>query len=175
MYENDLVLYRQSQRYEKTWRIPILAFSAILMVMFSYALYQQLVLGQTWTKESVSDEESLVLDIFIIAVNLALFCLYSIGRLEITVYPGRVEYRFFPFEIKTRVLPMEMVEGWERIELRSISQYDKPWSRRPGEEYNIAKSGGAVRLHLKDGRGIVFSISDPSAFLQALESASRSI
>ena len=173
MIEYTEVLYREKQKMGSTWIwFFIVPTSLLLLIIFSYGMYQQFVRGKPWGDEPLSDSGLAILGGSMIALSLSLPYIFSRMRLEVTVYPGRIEYRFFPFQIKNRSVPLERIASYEGIEVRPIRDFGGfGIRRRKGEWGYIADGGGGVRLRLKDGSSLVFSSADPSAFLLALDSA----
>jgi hypothetical protein len=100
------VLYTEQQRFTQVrwiWFLTVPIFLLTLIFMLQ-AMYQQLVLGQPWGNEPMSDPGLIALTLFVIFCHAVLFWILLSIRLEIEITELEFRYKFFSFLKRWNVL-----------------------------------------------------------------------
>ena len=139
-------LFEETQRFTQWWVWIILFFSlAPLFYVETNSLYVKL-----------------------IAVSLLVF-IYII-KLNVKVDNNGLHYQFFPIHMKHRTIKFEEFIKFEAITYSPIMDYGG-WGIRhrfKSKAYNI-KGNRGVKIHLKNGKNILFGSQHPEALAKALE------
>ena len=147
--------FREIQRFDQNWLWGLLILSLMVLIgLFGYGLYQQLILDQPWGDRPISDQ-ALVL----VSVGLSLFIgsmiyLFRILRLEIEVGTEGIYVRFYP--LRSNTIPYQKVKSCEARRYKPLGEYGG-WGikyGRSGWAYNVRGDWG-VQLVLTDGKRIL--------------------
>lgn len=167
-------LFHEEQliRSNRLWRISLI-FSAGIIVLFAYALYQQLYLNIPFGNTPASDQGLILIAIgnFILAVGLPIFLYQS--KLIVRVNQEEVLLHYAPF--RRRSIKLNAVEGVEVCEFN-------PWEyggwgikfsmKGNGWAYTV-RGKKAVRLSLSDGKKLVLGSEKPVELAAAIQQAKR--
>jgi hypothetical protein len=152
----DLVLFRETQTFRKTWIWLILL---PINAVFIYVIYEQFILGQLFGGEPSSAPGFLFGFFILVVVNLLI---YSI-RLETSFTEDGIQYRFFPIESKMKSIAWDDISKAYVREYRPIAEYGG-WGMRfgifgKGMAYNVSGNMG-IQLELTSGKKILFGTQE---------------
>ena len=112
------VLYTEQQRFTQVrwiWYliVPIFGFTLIFMLQ---ALYQQLVTGEPWGNEPMSDSGLILLTLVVIASHAVMFWVLLSIKLEIEITESELRYKFFSHFKKWNVLTRNNISDYSFVE-----------------------------------------------------------
>jgi hypothetical protein len=161
------LLFEEKQRYTQWWLWTIIGVNAtIVIAMFSYALYKQLVLGEPWGNKPMSDDGLIGVSLFVISAMVIMLLVFFNSVLEVAVDKGSVSYRYIP-----------LLRKWRRLERENILHYQvkKYFLKGYGVKYDFhgnktinVKGHMGIEFTMLDGHKLFLGTQRPEDFLQAL-------
>ncbi len=138
------------------WGWLALAGAGLIVAVFGYALYQQLVLGRPWGDRPMSDAALIALALPMFALAGFLAVLGLAGRLTVRVRPAELQIRYFPLVNKT--IPWADIAACTARSYRPLLEYGGwgvRWGgRKRGWAYSVSGNRG-VQLELASGKRIL--------------------
>ena len=166
---NAEVVYREEQSYEFPWPGILIVLSgaltfAAVIVPFSYAMWQQLVMGVPWGDRPLPDAALMVVAPGAIVFGCVPF-IVLFDRLTIAVSAEAIVIRQ---RIKAgRVIPMDRIAG---VELASLRAWDLTRGGiRQRDIFRMQASDG-IALSLTDGRRVLVASNRPGELLRVVRS-----
>jgi hypothetical protein len=101
------------------WLLMIVS-TAGAMIPLTYGLYWQVIQGEPWGKEPMSDQGLIALYIFILACMALMFVCVAYTKLELRIDEKGVHYRFSPYRLKWSLISKEEIEAYEVTNMRSF-------------------------------------------------------
>lgn len=161
---NTAILYSEKQKFKQWWIWLIVVF---INVLYIYAVYRQILLGEPFGNKPMSNQWLLVFSI----VPILLFILFLISKLEMQIKPDGIYVRFFPFHLKYRVLL------WQDISRAYIRKYSAlleygGWGIRyglfgKGMCYNVSGNMG-LQIEFKNNKKILIGTHHPEEINKVL-------
>ncbi len=170
------MIFQEVQRFRQWWIWLILvSTSMLLMGLFGYGVIRQLVFGQPWGDNPMSDTMLLIVGGFSIALGAGLIWLFYAARLITEVRSDGLYIRFFPLHFSFHRIPLEKLK---RYEVRTYSPITEcgGWgirSYRSGKAYNVSGNRG-LALEFLDGRPILIGSQRPEELAKAVAFVLRS-
>lgn len=152
----ELPLFHEIQRFRAWLQVAVLVPAFVVVPLFGWGLYQQLILGKPFGNRPMGDRELIVASAVATAVTLGIALLFSVAQLETTVYSDRVAVRYRPFHLHGRAFAFEEIAEAEVRTYRPMLEYGG-WGIRyglSGMAYNVSGDRG-VQLTMRDGRRIL--------------------
>lgn len=118
------------------------------------------------TVEKQQEKEMWIVLAIIIPLQLLMFYLFYIARLEKIVTTNGLYYRWTPLQKKYRLIEMEDIERFE-VRKAPFASYGSKWEFGYGRVHNLSKAEG-IQLYLKSGKKIFFGTSDKTGFEKAI-------
>lgn len=154
--------FHEVQYFHQRWRLAILAG---LVTVFLYGCYQQVVRGQPWGNQPVSNA-------LLVVITLALAALiYWLLRMHlVTEVRDRELYVHFMLIWKPRILPFSAILSAEPVTYRPIEQYGGRGIRRGrhGWAYTVSGDRG-VKLKLAGGEELLLGSQRPEDLAAAIQ------
>lgn len=149
-------LFYEEQRFRQPWLWALLGTIALLLVgLFGYGLYQQLILGKPWGDKPMSDLVLVTVTILAWGVQGTILYLLFSMTLKVGVDTTNIYIHFTPFS--KRVIPLSDIQNCEARTYNPLLEYGG-WgvrsSWRAGMAYNAMGDRG-VQLQLKDGKKVL--------------------
>lgn len=159
------VLYSEVQRFRQWW-LWIIIFG--INTMFVYGVIQQVLLGNRFGDNPMSNAGLLIF----FAFSLAITTFFIFLRLETVISPDGIFVRFYPVILKYRFY------SWETIEKAYVRQY-KPimeyggWGLRRsfrgrGKAFNVSGNMG-LQLGFRNGEKLLIGTQNPEKIKYVLE------
>ena len=154
MNGEDDVIFREVQRFRQRWLwVLIILPTVVLIWIFGYGMYQQLVLGKPWGDRPMSDTALVVTNTVTILFSICIFLLFATMRLQTEVRSEGLYIRFFPLHLSFHRIPFEDLAQVEVRTYNPIREYGG-WGIKGGRKnraYNVSGNRG-VRLDYANGR-----------------------
>jgi len=164
------MIFQEVQRFRQWWLWLILLPPLMLSVgLFGYGMIKQLVFGQPWGDNPMSDTMLLIVGGFVIALVAGLIWLFYAAKLVTEVRSDGLYIRFFPPHFSFHKIPLEKLK---RYEVRTYSPITEcgGWGIRfyeSGKAYNVSGNRGVV-LEFLDGRPILIGSQRPEELAKAI-------
>lgn len=153
--QNSFLFYEE-QRFRQPWLWALMGIVALLAVgVFSYGIFQQVILGKPWGDNPMSDTGLITLAIIVWIVDGAILWLLFSMTLKVGVDSTNVHIHFTPF--KKRLIPVSDIRHCEVRTYSPLLEYGGWGIRygwRGGMAYNAMGNRG-VQLELKDGQKVL--------------------
>ncbi|MHA1209098.1 MAG: DUF6141 family protein [Candidatus Freyarchaeota archaeon] len=167
-------IFREVQRFRQPWLWALLFFdSALIAAIFLSGVYTQLVLGQPWGDNPMSNETLLVMGGVLIFMSVALPLLFYYAKLVVEVRSDGVHICFFPFV--RRMIPFEEVKAFTPRVYNPLLEYGGwgiRWSPKRGWAYNVSGNRG-VLLELVNGKRLMIGSQHPETLAEAIRVGMR--
>ncbi|MCL0060512.1 DUF6141 family protein [Dehalococcoidia bacterium] len=176
MNKDGNMIFQEVQKFRQWWLWLILLPSCMLLVgLFGYGMIEQLVFGQPWGDDPMSDTVLLIVGGFFIALGAGLIWLFYTAKLITEVRSDGLYIRLFPLHFSFLRIPLENLK---RYEVRTYSPIKecRGWgirSYRSGKAYNVSGNRG-VALEFLDGRPILIGSQRPEELAKAIAFVLRS-
>lgn len=156
--------FKETQRMSHWWAWAVFA---ILLGLFSYGLYQQVILGEPFGENPMSDSGLVVFALVIIGLAL----LFASLKLETHIDTHRIHMRYAPFGVKKN-------HTWDEIESARVVRYSFVGygiriGSRYGTVYNV-KGNKGLAICLKNGKKFLIGTQQSENLKQALEHIKKS-
>jgi hypothetical protein len=164
-------LFREEQRFSGLWLLPFaLGVPALLVLVFGWGFYQQIVQHVPWGDRPLSDAGLIVVSVVVLVVAIALPLLFLWSRLVVTVDGEAVHISLTPFA-RRRVALTEIVTAQPRKSnpLREFGGVGLRWTPR-GWAYLVSGNMG-VQLELAGGKRIFVGSQRPDELAAAITRA----
>jgi hypothetical protein len=168
------VLFKEIQsmrEYKMIWWI-ITPVSAAVIISLLYGLYWQLVMGEPWGTEPMSDTGLMILSmVSFIILGIVIWILLSV-KLEIEVDGEAIRYRYYPQMRKRRELRQADIQEYTVRKLSFLESRRRGYRRSiSGRQQRLIVYGRhALVLTLKNGKKITMGTQKPRDLEAALKS-----
>ncbi len=119
------------------------------------------------TVEKQQEKEMWIVLAFIIPLQLLMFYLFYIARLEKIVTTNGLYFRWTPLQKKYRLIEMEDIERFG-IRKAPFAAYGSKWEFGYGRVHNLGKDHG-IQVYLKSGKKIFFGTADKTGLEKAIQ------
>jgi hypothetical protein len=138
----------------------------MVIALFAYGMFQQLVLRQPWGDRPLSDDILIVNSILIISVMIIMLLVFFNSVLEVVVDRGSISYRYFPLIRSWRRIEKETIHSFE-IKTYYMKGYGIHRDLRGNKTINV-KGHVGIELTMLDGKRLLLGTQKPGDFLDAL-------
>ncbi len=169
------LIFEEKQKIRQKWLIGIVFFSSFVMIaVFGYGIYQQIILGIPFGNKPASDTFLLLVGGLILLVSVGIPVLLLKAVLETKIYDDGIYFRYVPFIMKYRKINMLSVQSYEIKKYRPIRDFGG-WGIRfsfKGKNivYNVSGDMG-LELVLQTGKIIILGTQKPDEIGNALRKA----
>lgn len=167
------LLFEEVQKFRQPgmWLIALTS-SLLVLGIFGYGIYKQIILGRPWGDRPMSDTRLILVSLFGIALAVGLLWLFYQMKLVVRVRRGCLHVRFFPFV--NRHIPLKRIARWEARIYHPIREYGG-WGIRYGGKsrgwaYNVSGNLG-VQFEFQDGKRLLIGSRRADELVRALERA----
>jgi hypothetical protein len=162
----------ESQRFRQTWVFVLLIGVMLpILLLFGYGLYRQVVLGQPFGDEPLSNGMLITIIVANLAVLAAAMALLWFAHLDVAVRDRELAIRFVPFHLKPRTIAFDEIAQAQARRYRPIVEYGG-WGIRygfNGMAYNVSGNEG-VQLTLRNGKRILIGSQRSEELERAIQS-----
>lgn len=152
------ILFSEIQRFDQPWmRIPLYLLVIGNILLFSYGLYNQLIIGEPWGNNPMSDTGLIIVAIFTLFIWIGIFLLFQKSKLITNIGTESIQFRYPPFINKDRTIDLNEVKHMEIRKYKPLWEYGGYGIRtslRRGKAYNVRGNLG-LQLYLKSGKKIL--------------------
>lgn len=137
------------------WITLIIAGSAVIGV-FGFGFYQQIILGQQFGNNPMSDLGLIVVASMALILILSIILLFTFAKLTTEIDKNGVRYKFFPFHFKFRHLDWSTIEKYQVVKYNPLREYGG-WGIRIARNKKAYTSSGdkGLLLYLKNGKQLL--------------------
>ena len=135
---------------QKQWWMRVLMIG--INIPFLYGFVWQIIMGNSWGNNPMSDTELIILMLIIILFSI----LYLISKLKTHINDEGIYIHYFPFLLKTKFYAWDDVERAYIRSYKAIREYGGWGVRRKLKEKAIIISGNqGLQLELKNGKKLL--------------------
>jgi hypothetical protein len=174
--KNHNIIFEEKQYFRHTWLLYVVLITTIpTVLLLSYEIYQQLVLGQSFRNNPISDQQIKWLMPLIIFAVIAPLVYFTFAYLYIAVTDKDICIKFFPF--KTKTISFENIVSSKVRKYDALREYGGWGVRYCGKlkKAYIVDGKYAIELYLRDGQSLLLSTKHPAEFAKALQQQSVSV
>ena len=167
------VLFEEKQYFRHTWLWYVVLITTIpVALLLVYGMYQQLILGQPFGNNPISDEQMRWLMPLFILLVISTPAYFALAYLYIAVTDKDIRIKFFP--MKTKIIPFEEIVSSGIRKYDALKEYGGWGVRYCGKlkKAYIVDGKYGIELHLRDGQSLLLSTGHPEAFAKALQQQS---
>jgi hypothetical protein len=164
------VLFRETQRYSQGWNlIMILITHVSMLILFFYALYQQMVKGIPFGDKPAPNWVLILLTIALAVV----LCGLLLMKLEVWIDQDGIHYQFFPVILKKKLIRRLEIQQYEIRKYNAIVDYGGRgvrWGvgRKWGKAFIVSGNTG-LQLYLINGKKVLFGTERTQAIIYAMD------
>lgn len=167
------VIYREVQQFRQIWLwIILLPVSLLVAILFSYGMFQQLVLGVPWGDRPMSDIGLAIFGPLILLIVIGLPVLFYTAKLITVVDPEGIHIRYFSF--LRRTVPFENLKNYRVYTYNAIFEH-AGWGihwHKNGWAYTVRGNRG-VELELASGEILLIGSQQPETLVQAIDTGTK--
>jgi hypothetical protein len=165
-------IFREEQRFHQPWLWILITISSILLIgIFGYGMYKQLLLGEPWGTNPMSNTLLLILGPIYMLLGAALYILFRTTRLVTEVRSDGLYVRFIPFHFSFKRFRFDEIEEYNVMTYRPIRDFGG-WGIRLGRRgwaYNVSGNKG-VYFVFRTGKKLMIGSQKPEEFARAVDS-----
>ena len=172
--QSNKIYFEEIQRFRQPWIwwliLPVCLFG---IVVFSYIIYKQLVLGQPVGNNPMPDSMLIWFGPLMIIVCGGMLLLLYFMKLHVQIDSQTIHVRFIPFFKKDLLL--KNISTFRARQYKPIREFGG-WGIRwgpGGRAYNVSSDWG-VQLEFTDGRKLLIGSQSADEFTAAIEAAIKS-
>jgi len=151
MERHPTAVFHEVQHVRQAWFGYVLLVAGVSMVAFmSWGMYRQLVAGQPFGDQPMSDTMLAVLGTLYLAIGAGMLYLFFVGKLVTEVRPDGIYARWAPFHREAKRFVYEDIAEYEARKYSPIFEYGG-WGLR------YSRKGGAYNVHGNRGVQLVFT------------------
>ena len=162
-------LFKEEQHFEPflIWLIILLGIIPMTSIL-GLATYKQLILGQPWGDNPMSDLGLLLVTVFIFMLFVGIIMLFKKSRLETEVTKWGVRYRFAPFITGWKEIPKQDLNNYMLKKFTIFRGYGVRWSLDGVKTLNVRGTQG-IEFHYGKPRRLLIGTQQPQEFIKALD------
>jgi hypothetical protein len=147
-------LFREEQHFSGIWLwLLLFSISALLILLFGWGFYQQIIRHQPWGDRPMSDAGLIFLTVIMYLLAFALPLLFLMARLVVTVDSKALHISFFPFARRT--VPLTEITAVQARKSKPLLEFGGAGVRwTPGGWAYLVSGGMGVQLDLVGGKRI---------------------
>lgn len=172
MKKKEEVLFKEEQKFGSSGLYA--AMGVIYMIpisIYSYAMYQQFILGIPWGDKPMSDNGLILTFVLVIFVLIVASALLFGSQLSTLVNYNQIKVTFKPFINKPIIYNKEDIRSYEIREYKPIREYGgwgiKQGKKSVGKAYNVRGNIG-LQLVLSNGKKVLIGTQRSSALHRAM-------
>ena len=159
----EKILYKEEQRFDQLWlKVPLYLLAIGNILLFGHGIYKQLILGEPWGDNPMSDTWLVVITCFSLAIWAGIVFLFEKSKLFTHIYQKEIRLRFPPFFSKEKIITLDTVKSLEVRKYNPIMEFGG-WGVRyglKGKAYNV-KGNMGLQLYFKDGKRLLIGTQKP--------------
>ena len=162
------VLFKEEQYFNRIFMWLIIGLGMIPMISIQgWAVYKQLILGEPWGNNQMSDTGLLIVTLLIFMLLAGLIMLLLYGSLETEVTKWGVRYRFTPFIPSWREILKQDITEYNIKKYTIFRGYGVRWSLDGVKTLNVRGTQG-IEFHYEKKKKLLIGTQQPQEFINAL-------
>ena len=169
--DEPVILFQEEQQFRQPILWVILIFSsAMVMGTVLWMWLRQLIQGESFAPDSLSNETLLFIGCLIVLCDGLVLAFFLFARLQTEVTSKGLFLRFLPLQWKVRQVDLTGVERVERTTFRAFLEYGGFGIRRVGKsKAYIIHADEGVKIHWDNGMHLLISSRYPDELFDALK------
>jgi len=167
--EKSKIYYHEEQRMDKPWLWLI--FSLVSALIFSYGLYQQLVLKKPWGENPLNDKGLIFVSVAVTLIFVIVYCVYKSAKMTVDITDRGIVLHYKPYIKNEIIFRFEEIESYHKKEYSLIKDVGgRGIKKRPLHKLTSYTVSGrkSVFLKMKSGRKVIIGTQRPEAFVSNL-------
>jgi hypothetical protein len=163
---NQKILFQETQRFNQWWMWPIHFLNIGMVVFFIYAVYVQIIKGQSIGSKPAPDSVLIIATIGALLLCLLFFSM----KLQTAISKDKISFRFTPFHLKEQEYLLSEIEKMEVIIYSPIRDYGG-WGIRgfgSNRAFNIKGNQGLL-INFKDGKKRLIGTQKPKELQKVIQ------
>ena len=167
MTDNSEAYFQETQRFPAWVLVLVLVTAGLSIGVFSIGIYVQLIRGEPWGSNPMSDGALAAVGGAFIVLSAALIGLFASLRLITEVHADALHVRFAP--MRTKRIQLDQIAAAEVRTFRPIRDFGG-WGVRYTKQLKayLASGNRGVQLSMLDGRHLFIGSQRPEEFEAAL-------
>lgn len=166
-------VFNEVQRFSQAWIWVVLSVPGLAIIgLFALGVNRQIVHGQKFGNNPMSDQGLIVTFSVILLVLLLVALLLGFGRLTTSIDVDGIRFRFFPFALKFNLIRWEAIGKIEVISYNPIRDFGG-WGIRGNKmrkAYTVS-GGKALQVQLTNRKIILLGTQKEQELLEFLNNA----
>lgn len=161
-------LFSEQQQFNQPFIWVMIGIGVVPMVGFlGWGVYQQIIMGQPWGDEPMSDPGLLLVTFLCFGFIAAIVLLFRYARLETQVDRWGVRYRFSPLIRQWKEIVKSDIKEYQSIKY-SFRGYGIRWGMDGIKTLNV-KGNKGIKFIYGENKKIIIGTQQPDLFLAALD------
>jgi len=167
MTDNSEAYFQETQRFPTWVMVLVLVTAGASIGVFGIGIYVQLIRGEPWGTNPMSDGALAAVGAAFIVLGAALIWLFASLRLITEVHADALHVRFAP--MRTKRIQLDQIAAAEVRTFRPIREFGG-WGVRHTKQLKayLASGNRGVQLSMLDGRDLLIGSQRPEEFEAAL-------
>ncbi|MEO1052154.1 MAG: hypothetical protein AAFX87_16095 [Bacteroidota bacterium] len=166
--------FYEKQKFSQWWLwLIVIATTLSVVITFSYGFYQQLLMGEPWGTEPISDSGLIAIGLGCIGTVILFDWFFITSALEIKIEKRSLSYKYWPFVHRWKTIYKEGIIKMSLKKNSAIKEYGG-YGYRIGfgkGKALIVKGDKGLQLELGSGKVILLGTQRPDALRGALSKA----
>jgi hypothetical protein len=164
------ILFKEVQKYSQGTRLFLILITHVSMIiLFVYAIFQQIIKGRPFGDNPAPDWALFLLLGLMIVTLIGML----IMKLELWIDEEGIHYRFFPIVWKVKLIRKVEIQRYEIRKINAVLEYGGRGLRtglghKWGKGFIVSGNQG-LQLYLTNGKKVLFSTERSQAVLYAMD------
>jgi len=155
------------------WRAFVVAYSTMMIGLFGYGIYVQIIMGRPWGNHPMSNVALILVGLLVSCLAVGLLLLFRFARLITEVRKDGLYLKYIPFHRKFLRLDWNEIKSFKACQYRPLRDYGGWGIRygRGGKAYNVRGSRG-VFFQLANGKTLLVGSQEAEKLAAEIRKAS---
>ncbi len=160
--------FSEQQQFNQPFIWIMIGIGVVPMMGFLvWGVYQQIILGEPWGDEPMSDLGLLLVTLLCFGFMAAIILLFRYARLETQVDRWGVRYKFAPLIRQWKEIVKADINEYKSVKY-SFRGYGIRWGLDGIKTLNV-KGNKGIEFHFGENKKIIIGTQQPDSFLAALD------
>lgn len=162
-------LYSEEQQFDQLFIWILIGIGTLPMIgILGAGIYKQIILGQPWGNQPMSDLGLLLVTFFSLALITGIIILFRYSKLEVKVDRWAVHYKFSPFIRNWKEILKHDIKSYKARKYSILRGYGVRWGLDGIKTLNV-KGNKGIEFHYGDNKKLLIGTQQPELFALALE------
>jgi len=170
--EKSKIYYHEEQKMDKAWLW--LVFALVSALIFSYVMYQQLVLKRPWGENPLNDKGLIFVSVAVTLIFVIVYCVYKSAKMTVDITDRGIILHYKPYIKNEIIFRFEEIESYHKKEYSLIKDVGgRGIKKRPLHKLTSYTVLGrkSVFFKMKSGRKVIIGTQRPEAFVSSIARA----